>query len=109
MGRYLTLLGVLASLGGCAGLADPYQRAGTWAPTDVNADNLRAMVVNPIDLQQGKGPPDTIGIGATTAVTRYRTDTVKELPTSTLSTVGGQSGTGGQSGGGAGGAGGGGQ
>jgi hypothetical protein len=102
MRRYLTLLGVLATLGGCAGLNEPYLRAGTWSPDDDQDSNLRAMVVNPVDLQQGRGPPDTIGAAAAAAVTRYRTDNVKVLPGSTLSDVGGQSGSGGQASGGAG-------
>lgn len=96
MRRNLTLLAVLVGLGGCAGLADPYQREGTWAPTGVNDDNLRAMVVNPADLQQGTGPKDTMGVGAVTAVTRYREDKLKQLPDSTLSNVGGSAGSGGQ-------------
>ncbi len=97
MRRYLTSLAVLALLGGCAGLEDPYRRAGTYAPTGINEDNLRLMAVNPVDLQQGKGPPDTTGTTAALAVTRYRTDTVKELPNSNLSSIGGSAGSGGQS------------
>jgi hypothetical protein len=101
MQRYLTLLGVLALLGGCAGLKDPYERSGTYKLTGVNDDNLRLMLVNPVDLQQGKGPPDTTGVTAALAVTRYRADKVKELPDSTISSVAGSAGSGGQGGGGA--------
>jgi hypothetical protein len=100
MRPYLTLLGVLASLGGCAGLEDPYQRAGTWAPTGINAENLRLMVVNPVDLQQGTGAKDTLGVEASVPVARLRNDNVKILPDSTLSQVGGSAGSGGQGGGG---------
>jgi hypothetical protein len=104
MGRYLTLLGVLLAISGCAGLDDPYKRAGTWAPTNINDDNLRAMVVNPVDLQQGAAAKDSLGVTAATAVARYRSDNVKILPDSTLSSVGGSAGSGGQgsTGGGAG-------
>jgi len=97
MRRYLTSLILLALLGGCAGLEDPYRRAGTYAPTGINDDNLRLMVVNPVDLQQGKGPPDTTGTSAVAAVVRYRTDNIKQLPDSTISSVAGSAGSGGQS------------
>lgn len=96
MRPYLTLLGVLAILGGCAGMIDPYQRAGTWNPTEVNAENLRLMVVNPVDLQQGSGAKDTPGVEAAVAVARQRTDTVKQLPDSALAQVGSTAGSGGQ-------------
>jgi hypothetical protein len=102
MGRYLTLLGVLASLGGCAGLADPYQREGTWHPTQINDENLRLMVVNPVDLQQGRAATDSLGATSALAVARYRSDNVKTLPDSNLSGIGGGAGSGGQGGGGGG-------
>lgn len=96
MRRYLTVLGLLAALGGCAALADPFQRDDTYAATGVNDDNLRAMIVNPVDLQHGTGAPDTLGLPAATAVARYRNDNVKQLPETTLSEVGGGAGSGGQ-------------
>lgn len=102
MRPYLTLLGVLAILGGCAGLIDPYKRAGTWNPTEVNAENLRLMVVNPVDLQQGSGAKDTPGVEAAIAVARQRTDNVKQLPDSSLAQIGSSAGSGGQSSGGTG-------
>jgi hypothetical protein len=104
MRRYLIALSMMALLGGCAGLKDPYMRAGTYAPTGVNDDNLRLMAVNPVDLQQGKGPPDTTGTNAVAAVTRYRTDNIKQLPDSVISSVAGGAGSGGQASGGGGGA-----
>jgi hypothetical protein len=97
-------LSVLALLGGCAGLKDPYLRSGTYVPTGVNDENLRLMAVNPVDLQQGKGPPDTTGTNAVAAVTRYRTDNIKQLPDSVISSVAGGAGAGGQGGGSGGGA-----
>ena len=103
MGRYLTLVGVLATLGGCAAMVDPFQREGTYVSTGVNEDNLRAMIVNPVDLQHGTGPADTLGVTSATAVSRLRNDNVKALPDSTLSQIGSSAGTGGQGGGGGGG------
>ena len=88
MRRHLTLLGLLAALGGCAGLTDPYQREGTWAPTGVNDANLRAMVANPVDLQHGNAASGTVGATATTAVQRYRAGNVQPLPESTISNIG---------------------
>jgi hypothetical protein len=101
--RYLTLMSVLVPIAGCAGMIDPFQRAGTWSATNVNDDNLRAMVVNPVDLQQGVGAKDTPGVEAAVPVTRLRNDNVKSLPESTLSEVGGNAGSGGQGGSGGGG------
>ena len=97
MGRYLSLLGVLTALGGCAGMIDPYMRSDTYSATGVNDDNLRAMIVNPVDLQHGTGATDTIGVTAAAAVGRLRNDSVKVLPDSTLSDVGSSAGSGGQS------------
>lgn len=88
MRRYLTVLGLLAALGGCAGLEDPYQRAGTWRPEGDNDANLRAMVANPVDLQHGTGASEALGVTATEAVTRYRNDTVKALPDTNFSGIG---------------------
>jgi hypothetical protein len=101
MRRYLTLLGLLAALGGCAAMADPFQRPDTYVATGVNDDNLRAMIANPVDLQHGVAAPDTVGLNAAAAVARLRNDNVRQLPSSTLSDIGGGAGTGGQSTGGA--------
>ena len=100
MRRCLAILAVLVSVSGCAGLADPFMREGTYSATGVNDDNLRAMVVNPVDLEQGTGAHDTLGFSAVDPVIRLRQDKVKELPSSTLSTVGNTSGSGGQGSGG---------
>jgi hypothetical protein len=80
MRQYVALIALLGSLSGCAGLIDPYKREGTWAPTGINDDNLRLMVVNPADLQRGTGAADSTGQTAAVAVNRERTDTVKTLP-----------------------------
>jgi hypothetical protein len=87
----LIALGLLAMLGGCSGplgLDDPFQRQGTWAATGVNDANLRAMVVDPVDLQHGSGATDSIGVTATSAVVRMRTDNIKNLPDTNLSGIG---------------------
>jgi hypothetical protein len=106
MRRSLTVLGLLGALGGCAGLADPFVREGTWTPTHINDDNLRAMVVNPVDLQHGTGATDSIGVTSAAAVTRLRTDNVKALPEGTVTGIAPGAGSGGQGGGGGGGGGG---
>src|SRR5271155_792573 len=103
MRRFLTMLGLLGALGGCAGLIDPYPREGTWTPSGSNDDNLRAMVVNPVDLQHGTGSPDSLGVTAATAVSRLRNDNVKQLPEGSISGIAAGAGSGGQGGGGGGG------
>lgn len=91
MQRLLSVVGLLAALGGCAGLADPYQRQGTWVPEGVNDANLRAMVANPVDLQHGTGATDNVGVTAATAVQRYRAGNVQQLPESNISSIGASS------------------
>ena len=103
MRRYLTVFGLLAALGGCAGMLDPYQREGTWSPAGTNDDNLRAMVVNPVDLQHGTGANDSVGVIAATAVNRLRNDNVKTLPSAGISGIASGAGSGGQGGSGGGG------
>jgi type IV pilus biogenesis protein CpaD/CtpE len=76
-------------------MMDPYQRTGTWENSGINDANLRAMISNPLDLQRGAGASSSEGQEAVAAVTRFRTGSVKELPSSTLSEVGGSSGSGG--------------
>jgi hypothetical protein len=100
MRRVLTLLGLLVALGGCAGLTDPFKRPDTYVATGVNDDNLRAMIVNPVDLQHGVGAPDTTGLNAAAAVARLRNDNVHQLPSSNLSDIGSGAGAGGQASGG---------
>jgi hypothetical protein len=94
------LLGVPLLLSGCAGLVDPFQRAGTFQLDSVNDDNLRAMAVYPDDLREGRPVPNTLGVDAVAGVTRYRAGAVKQLPDSNLSSVGGGAGSGGQGSGG---------
>ncbi len=103
MRHSVVLLALLLGLGGCAGLLDPYEREGTWRISGINEDNLRAMVQNPLDLQRGTGTTDSDGQQAADAVIRLRTDKVRELPASNLSSVGGTGGSGGAGAGGSGG------
>jgi len=102
MRNIVTLLAVLGSVGGCAGMLDPYERPGTWSNSGINDQNLRAMVSNPIDLQRGAGATSEEGVEAVSAVNRFRTGNVKDLPSSNLSEVGGSAGSGGAVGGGTG-------
>lgn len=102
MRHAIALTSALVLLGGCAGMLDPYQRPGTWSNSGINDDNLRAMISNPYDLQRGVGASGAEGQEAASAVARFRSGNVKELPSSNLSEVGGTSGSGGAVGGGTG-------
>jgi hypothetical protein len=83
----------LASLACCAfALAgcqrtDPYVRDGLWRPTNANDANLRAMVADPRDLQEGHGATSSSGDIAAAAVARLRQDATKPLADSSISSV----------------------
>lgn len=79
------LLAGTGSLGGCS---DPYLREGTWHATGVNDANLRAMVVEPGDLQWGASQPGSSGQLAAGAVERLRTGQVRVLSSNSISKVG---------------------
>lgn len=96
--RTATLLLPILALTGCA--LDPYTRDGVWRPSAVNDTNLRAMIADPRDLQQGVGEPGANAPLAAAAVQRLLEDRVRPLPSS--SSNGGASGSGGGSSGGAG-------
>jgi hypothetical protein len=90
------LVGAALLASGCAGLADPFGRPGTWSPRGANEANLRAMIVNPADLERGEGDPRGRGRQAANAIERVEDDTVKPLPdVRTSPRVGGPSSTGG--------------
>jgi len=92
----LGFLGALVLASGCAGLADPFERPGTWTPRGANDANLRAMIVNPADLERGEGDPRGRGRQAANAVERLEDDAVKPLPdVRTSPGFGATSGTGG--------------
>lgn len=81
----------ILGLTGCA--VDPYTRDGVWRPSAVNETNLRTMVADPRDLQQGVGEQGANGALAATAVQRLLEDRVRPLPA--YSTNSGTSGSGG--------------
>jgi hypothetical protein len=73
---------------GLAGCADPFERAGTWHPEGINDANLRAMIADPHDLDEGVSEPGANGRLAAAAVARLRAGQVKPLPDSGISKVG---------------------
>ena len=73
-------------LAGCA-QTDPYTRPGEWHPLGANAANLRAMIADPRDLDEGRGAGFSEGDVAVAAVARLRADAVKRLPASSISPV----------------------
>ncbi len=95
------LLGLaILGLSGCGIAArDPWQDPGTWRATGANETNLQAMIANPNDLIAGRGERGASAVLATTAVNRYLTDKIKNLPKEsgfTLGAGGGSGGGGGQ-------------
>jgi len=88
MSRHLKRLIVLLTLG-LAGCGDPFERPGTWHLEGVNDANLRAMVADPHDLEEGVSEPGSDGRLAAGAVARLRTGQVKALPDTGISKVGG--------------------
>lgn len=96
--RAAALLLPILTLAGCA--VDPYTRDGVWRPSAVNDTNLRAMVADPRDLQQGVGEPGANGALAAAAVQRLLEDRVRPLPSTNIGGAAG--GAGGGSSGGAG-------
>lgn len=70
--------GLVVLLAGCSTF-EPYQRAHTWHPTGANQANLAVMVVNPADLEHGRGALGSDGATAAAAVDRLRHDRVKPL------------------------------
>jgi type IV pilus biogenesis protein CpaD/CtpE len=69
--RHGAILGiVLLALAGCA--LDPYTRSGTWRPSGANEANLRLMVADPRDYQQGVSERGSDGQLGADAVTRFR-------------------------------------
>ena len=88
----------LLGLAGCQ-LTEPYDRLGTWRPTEVADANIAATVVNPADLVRGVDYNPRDASMATMAVERYRIGKVRSLPAvGTTSTFGTGAGGGGDSG-----------
>lgn len=72
---------LLLLLAACGPLTqDPFDRPGTWRATGANEANLRAMVAEPRDLQQGRAAPTTRGQAATPGVDRLLAGQVPRLP-----------------------------
>lgn len=78
--RNNVVLAALLAVGGCAGLADPFERPGTWRPGGANDANLRAMIANPADLERGEGDARGRGRQAANAIERLEDDKIKPLP-----------------------------
>jgi hypothetical protein len=87
---------LLFAVSGCAGLNDPFKRAGTWYPEHDNDANLTATIANPHDLVQGANDPRSPGELSASAVRRLLADRVKPLATTTsqASAGGGSGGSG---------------
>ncbi|MBR0653946.1 hypothetical protein [Plastoroseomonas arctica] len=65
------ILGVaLLALSGCG--LDPYTRDGNWRPSGANEANLRLMVADPRDYQQGVAERGSDAQLATDALSRFR-------------------------------------
>ncbi len=91
----IALAGLLA---GCAGLDDPYKRAGTWSPEGVNDRNIAAMLARPSDAAYGVDDPNSPSVLSAQAVRRLLNDKVKKLPETSIGVF--QSGTPADTGGG---------
>ncbi len=84
------LVGLLALTAvGIAGCGQPeIDRPGTWKPTGINEQNLRAMLANPQDAYGGSGMLTARGNSASRAVTRLLTDRRRPLLDASVSHVG---------------------
>lgn len=89
------LLGAALLAAGCAGMADPFERPGTWTARGANDANLRAMIADPAHLERGEGDPRGRGRQATNAIERLEDDKLRELPDVRASSVGSTGATGG--------------
>jgi hypothetical protein len=78
---------LVLGLAGCAGLNDPFERAGTWRPEYVNDTNLAAMVADPRHLVRGVNDPESPAALSAAAVHRLMTDKVKPLPVTDISAI----------------------
>jgi hypothetical protein len=64
--RYLVSLPLALALGGCFP-PDNFDRPGFWTPNGANEANLRAMIVDPSQLERGAAPP-TLSRGQSAAI-----------------------------------------
>lgn len=98
--RPLLLLVMVLALGACS--LDPFERdqfaePGTWAPTNDNDANLRAMVANPHDLVAGQPLEGVVGEEASVPVHNLLTGKRAALPSGAADTVYGSGGSSGGS------------
>ncbi len=87
MTRMRGVLALTLVLDGCAGAQDPFQREGTWQPTQINDANIAAMVVDKRQLTEGVGDDASPGQLSAQAVARLLTDKVKALPSTEIGPV----------------------
>lgn len=99
----LPAVAIAVSLLGACSPEYEIDRPGTWKPTGVNDQNLRAMIADPRDLSYGTASATDRGSGASRAVARLLTDRRRPLLNASVSRVAPGADTG-DSGGGAGGA-----
>ncbi len=83
----LAALGTLLALSACGPEFDPLSREGLYEPVHSNRANLALQVANPADLVRGTGRTTSDGQLAAAAVDRLRTDKIKKLPSSDISTI----------------------
>ena len=94
MGGRLGLLVVVTAVS-AAGCNDPeIDRPGTWKPTGINDQNLRAMLVNPQDIYSGTGALTSRGDAGSRAVARLLADRRRALLDASLSHIAPSSGGG---------------
>ena len=93
--RYALACAALFGLAGCE-MTEPYDRIGTWRPSNSMDANIALSVANPHDLVRGVDYNPRDATLPTAAIERYRTGKVRALPAvDSLSLSGGQSGGGG--------------
>ena len=100
--KLLLPLAMLLALGACATspfTQDQFAEPGTWAPTNDNAANLRAMVADPHDLIRGRSMDGAIGSEAAMPVQKLLAGNRPPLPNTSADSVYGSGGGGGSSGG----------
>ncbi len=100
--KWLLPMVMLLALGACSTdpfTQDQFAEPGTWAPTNDNDANLRAMVANPHDLIAGRPMDGATGAEAVMPVEKLLAGKRKKLPATEANAVYGSGGSGGGSGG----------
>ena len=79
---------VIVTAFSAAGCSDPeIDRPGTWKPTGINDQNLRAMLANPQDSYNGTGALTSRGDSGSRAVARLLADRRRALLDASLSHI----------------------